>query len=186
MELGKTTDRRDQGTSIVRELEEAEEKLEGGFCVSSTEDHFIVLLPDGDEFEIFPRMRIVIYDNKLWTPFIRSKDLFLLDEITVRRCLDPVYAGILVKDEVDGCYRLFTALDLCLMAKVRIRKAKVTETANIGKWAVDLSDSKVFQSLTEVFQYMETYVCDYEEYLFKNGELYGGYELAKRLNIECI
>lgn len=117
------------------------------------------------------------YNPKNWFPFAPEVDMFVLDDLTVRKCL--AYApgsGVMVRDNFRGKYFFFSIVDLALMPRLRInRPINRRQPALKGKWLINLRNGKRASSLDKAIFHVRYYLRDLDETLFETLECYGKY-----------
>lgn len=117
------------------------------------------------------------YNLTNWPKFAPESDLFVLDDLAVRKCL--AYApesGILVRDNIRERYFFFSVIDLALMPRKRVNRPINKNQPDIkGKWLVNLRNGKEAKSLTEAVFHIRYYLRDMNTCLFESLECYGDY-----------
>ena len=74
---------------------------------------FTLLLPAGVRFHLEAKEKRQPYNASAWPDFAPEEELFILDDLTVRKCLAfAPRAGVVVKDGVVGRYLFFSVIDL--------------------------------------------------------------------------
>jgi len=117
------------------------------------------------------------YNLTNWYPFAPEEDLFVLDDLTVRKCLAHApNSGLMIRDNLREKYFFFSVLDLALMPRLRAnRPINRTQPTIKGKWLINLRNGKSAASLEEAIFYIRYYLRDLDQYLFEMLECYGKY-----------
>jgi hypothetical protein len=117
------------------------------------------------------------YNPRNWPPFAPEADLFILDDLTVRKCLAYApRAGILVRDNLQRFYCFFSVIDLALMPKVRVNRAIERQMQDVkGKWLINLQNGARAASLEGSFAHLQHYLQELPTILFEHHPCYGQY-----------
>lgn len=117
------------------------------------------------------------YNAKNWLPFVKESDLFILDDLTVRKCL--VHAprrGILVRDGVNQVYVFLSVMDLALMPKMRVNRAIRRKRDGVkGKWLLNLQNGARAKSVGDAFATIRSYLEEIDATLLTALPCYGDY-----------
>lgn len=117
------------------------------------------------------------YNLNHWPGFASEPDLFITDDLSVRKCL--AYApksGILVRDNTRGKYVFFSITDLLMMPKKRVNRPIHRNQPEIkGKWLINLRNGKETESLADAFVHIRNYLKNLDKILFETKECYGNY-----------
>ncbi|WP_207680991.1 hypothetical protein [Desulfonema magnum] len=108
---------------------------------------------------------------------IPEEHLFILDDLAARKVL--AYApnsGVVIRDNIRRKYFFFSVVTLYLMPKQRVNReiSKNVKTLK-GKWLTDLRNGQCFDTLTEVFAGIESYLNTREDIFLRILECYGDY-----------
>lgn len=118
------------------------------------------------------------YNMNHWPAYVDEVNLFILDDLTVRKCL--AYApksGILVRDNIHNRYTFLPIVDLALMPRLRVnRPIHQNAPALKGKWLINLNHGSNAESIEAVFPKIRQYVEASDRILFETIECYGHYE----------
>ncbi len=117
------------------------------------------------------------YSASHWLTKIPEADLFILDDLTVRKCIN--YAprcGVLVRDTARSRYCFFSVVDLAMMPRERVnRTINNRRKALKGKWLINLNDGLPAGCLEDGFEHIRTYLRNLDEILFERLECHGNY-----------
>jgi hypothetical protein len=138
---------------------------------------FVILFKGEPYFHLEVKEKQRRYNTKNWPPFAEEADLFILDDLTVRKCLAHApRSGVLVRDNVRGAYFFFSVIDLALMPRQRVnRDIRRKASAVKGKWLVNLRNGARAGNMEEAFAAVRAYVEALDDYLFTTTECYGDY-----------
>lgn len=138
---------------------------------------FVILSKDEPFFYLEVKEKQRRYNMKNWPPFAREADLFILDDLTVRKCLAHApRSGILVRDSVTRLYIFFSVMDLALMPKMRVNRDIHRTRADVkGKWLVNLQNGVRAGNIEEAFTTIRAYLEQIDTTLFTARECYGDY-----------
>ena len=117
------------------------------------------------------------YNLKNWPQFAPEADLFVLDDLTVRKCLAHApQSGILIRDNLREKYVFFSVVDLALMPRLRVNRPINRNQADVkGKWLINLRNGKSSSSLDKAIFSIRYYLRDMNVILFDTLECYGNY-----------
>jgi hypothetical protein len=117
------------------------------------------------------------YNLANWPAFAPEPDLFILDDLTVRKCLGYApHSGVLVRDNRPNRYHFFSVIDLALMPKVRVnRPIKRNAAQQKGKWLINLQNGQAAATLDEVFGHIQRYLQELPTTLADYLPCYGNY-----------
>jgi len=117
------------------------------------------------------------YDMSNWPEYTEETDLFILDDLTVRKCLAySPKSGIMIRDNLRNAYFFLSVVDLALMPRMRVNRPIERNVATLkGKWLINLNNSLKSESIDEIFSGIRKYVGASEEILFNTIECYGHY-----------
>jgi hypothetical protein len=117
------------------------------------------------------------YNMRNWPAFAPEADLFILDDLTVRKCLAySPGAGVLVRNNLQRSYRFFSVVDLALMPKLRVNRAIERETQDVkGKWLINLQNGWEANTIEESFWCIQHYLRDLPAILFDHHPCYGDF-----------
>lgn len=103
--------------------------------------------------------------------------MFILDELTVRKCLGfAPRAGVAIKDVIGERYVFFSVIDLALMPRVRVnRRIERNQPDLKGKWIVDLRNGRQATTLDELLGHIQTYLANLHSILYEIHPCYGDY-----------
>jgi len=113
-----------------------------------------------------------------WPKFGEEANLFILDDLTVRKCLAySPKSGILVRDNLRNQYIFLSVVDLALMPRLRVnRPIQRNVSALKGKWLINLNNGSRAESIEAIFPAIRQYVDASDKILFDTNECYGQYE----------
>jgi hypothetical protein len=117
------------------------------------------------------------YNISNWPEYVEEKNLFILDDLTVRKCLhySPI-SGVLVRDNVRGIYVFLSIVDLALMPRKRLNRSIRRKVSSLkGKWLIDLRNGVRTKSIKDAFSKIREYIEAKDEILFETNECYGDY-----------
>jgi len=139
---------------------------------------FTILLHNAPYFHLEVKEKRQKYNMNHWPPYVDEASLFILDDLTVRKCL--AYApksGVLVRDNVRSMYTFLSVVDLALMPRLRVnRPIQRTTPALKGKWLIDLNNGASADSIETIFSTIRRYVDASDKILYDTIECYGHYE----------
>lgn len=117
------------------------------------------------------------YNTRNWPSFAPETDLFILDDLTVRKCLGYApRAGVLVRDNRQRQYIFFSVIDLALMPKLRVNRSIERNAQDLkGKWLINLQNGARAATLDHAFRHIRQYVADLPAILFDHHPCYGDY-----------
>jgi hypothetical protein len=117
------------------------------------------------------------YNAHNWPAFVPEADLFILDDLTVRKCLGYApRAGVLVRNNLDARYFFFSVIDLALMPKLRVNRPINRNAPELkGKWLVNLQNGFGAATLDGAFAHIQQYLADLPAILFEHHPCYGEY-----------
>jgi hypothetical protein len=118
------------------------------------------------------------YSVKNWpTSDIPEEYLFIIDDLAARKIL--AYApdsGMIIRDNMNKRYFLFTVLDMYLMPKKRVnRKIRKSITTHKGKWLFDLRNGVHENNMSDIFKAINTYLNKKKEFYLDNLPCHGDY-----------
>jgi hypothetical protein len=117
------------------------------------------------------------YALKNWPDFAPEPELFILDDLTVRKCL--AYAprsGVLVRDNLGHRYAFFSVIDLASMPRLRVNRGIQNVVEDVkGKWLIDLRNGHPAGDLGEALQTVRSYAKNLPHILFEEHACYGDY-----------
>ena len=144
---------------------------------SYNQPDFTLYFPADQLFFLEVKEKRQSYNMRNWPAFAPEADLFILDDLTVRKCLAySPYAGILVRNNLLHIYRFFSVIDLALMPKLRVNRVIERETQDIkGKWLINLQNGWEANSMDESFWCIQHYLRDLPAILFDHHPCYGNY-----------
>jgi len=117
------------------------------------------------------------YNLKNWPQFAPEADLFVLDDLTVRKCLAHApQSGILIRDNLREKYIFFSVVDLALMPRLRVNRPINRNQPDVkGKWLINLQNGKSTSSLDKAIFNIRYYLRDMNVILFDTLECYGNF-----------
>ncbi|MEE4355441.1 MAG: hypothetical protein V2I97_03180 [Desulfococcaceae bacterium] len=117
------------------------------------------------------------YNMHNWQTDIPEAHFFIMDDLAARKIL--AYAprsGIIVRNNLNGKYFLFTVLDLFLMPKKRVnRPIRRNRAAFKGKWLTDLRMGGEAGSLADILARIYDYLRNLESVYLSILQCYGNY-----------
>jgi hypothetical protein len=118
-----------------------------------------------------------VYNVRNWPDFAPEPQLFILDDLTVRKCLGYApRAGVLVRDNLHGRYHFFSVVDLALMPRRRVNRAINRNTLEQkGKWLINLQNGLAAPTLAAAFVHVRRYAEALPDILFAHHPCYGEY-----------
>lgn len=145
---------------------------------SFKEPDFTIIVKDEPYFYLEAKEKRQHYNPKHWDCEIAEEDLFILDDLSVRKSL--AYApksGFVIRDNPRGLYFFFSVVDLTLMPRKRInRRIERNVSTWKGKWLIDLRHGQQADSVEASFSQVRSFVERSEEILFKEIACYGEYQ----------
>lgn len=104
-------------------------------------------------------------------------ELFILDDLTVRKCLGYApRAGVLVRDHLPARYFFFSIIDLALMPRQRVNRPIRRNAPELkGKWLINLGNARRAATLDQVLAQIHHYVQDLPHLLADHHACYGDY-----------
>jgi hypothetical protein len=117
------------------------------------------------------------YNMNNWPKFAPEVDLFILDDLTIRKCIGYApRSGILVRDNMHHRYYFFSVIDLALMPRMRLNRTIQRQVQEMkGKWLVNLQNSTSSDSLAKALVVIEEYVDELPLILDEQHSCYGRY-----------
>ncbi len=117
------------------------------------------------------------YNPQNWPQVAPQVEMFILDDLTVRKCLAYApWSGVLVRDNLTGRYIFFSVVDLALMPKTRVnRPINRNQPASKGKWIINLGNGQAADQLAEALAQIQHYLQGLPTTLFDVLECYGSY-----------
>jgi hypothetical protein len=117
------------------------------------------------------------YNPQNWPQAAPEAEMFILDDLTVRKCLAySPWSGVLVRDNLTCRYVFFSVVDLALMPKTRVNRAiNRNQPANKGKWIINLRNGQAADQLADALAYAQHYLRGLPTTLFDVLECYGDY-----------
>jgi hypothetical protein len=139
---------------------------------------FTILLNGSPYFHLEVKEKRQKYNMKNWPRYIEEPDLFILDDLTVRKCLAySPKSGIVIRDNLRELYSFFSVVDLALMPRRRLNhRIELTIPAWKGKWLINLNHGLNAGTIEEIFSGIRQYVETSDRILFETIECYGQYE----------
>jgi hypothetical protein len=118
-----------------------------------------------------------VYNVRNWPDFAPEPHLFILDDLTVRKCLGHApRAGVLVRDNLHRRYHFFSVIDLALMPRRRVNRAiNRNMMEQKGKWLINLQNGLAAPTLPAVFAHVRRYAEALPDILFAHYPCYGEY-----------
>lgn len=112
-----------------------------------------------------------------WPKFARESDLFILDDLTVRKCLAfAPRSGVLIRDNIRNAYIFFSVVDLALMPRKRVNRIIDNRKTEVkGKWLINLRNGRTFSSLDDSILHIRRFTRDLNGILFDTLECHGEY-----------
>lgn len=138
---------------------------------------FTLLLPAGVRFHLEAKEKQKPYNPRSWPEFAPEPDLFILDDLTVRKCLAfSPRAGVVVKDAPGKRYLFFSVVDLALMPRQRVNRAIEKNARELkGKWLIDLRNGNTAPGMHELMGFVDGYIDQLNTLLFEMHACYGDY-----------
>ncbi|RME55888.1 hypothetical protein D6779_11660 [Candidatus Parcubacteria bacterium] len=138
---------------------------------------FVILSKDRPYFYLEVKEKQKPYSVMNWPRFVEERWLFIVDDLTVRKCLArSPRSGVLVRDNKHGEYYFFSVIDLALMPRLRVnRPIKKEVQAYKGKWLIDLRNGRQSKDIEGAFSSIREYLEELDGVLFETLECYGSY-----------
>ncbi|MFN3983066.1 MAG: hypothetical protein ACK4SA_22020 [Caldilinea sp.] len=138
---------------------------------------FALMLSDGARFALEVKEKRQPYTVQAWPQGTPEAQMFILDELTVRKCLGfAPRAGIAVKDIVGRRFVFFSVIDLALMPRVRVNRRIERNRPDLkGKWVIDLRNGKVAVTLDDLLNHIQSYLGNLHSILYEIHPCYGDY-----------
>lgn len=138
---------------------------------------FTLLLPAGVRFHLEAKEKRQPYNMTAWPAFAPEAELFILDDLTVRKCLAfAPRAGVAVKDGVRGRYHFFSVLDLALMPRQRVNRRIERNAPDLkGKWLIDLRNGQAARDVAGLLALVDNYLAGLHAALYLEHACYGRY-----------
>lgn len=138
---------------------------------------FTLILGRETQFYLELKEKRQPYAMRHWPDVAPESDLFILDDLTVRKCL--AYAprcGVLVRDNLHARYVFFPVVDLALMPRVRVNRAIQNKVEDVkGKWLIDLRNGQIAANLDDATAAIRRYTKNLSSILFEQHACYGEY-----------
>lgn len=117
------------------------------------------------------------YAMEHWPAFAPEDELFILDDLTVRKCLGfAPRSGILMRDNGYTRYHFFSVIDLALMPRLRVDRPIKRNLPDLkGKWLINLRNSFSASTLDGAFIHIRDYLADLPAILYEHHPCYGKY-----------
>jgi len=128
-------------------------------------------------FQLEVKEKRKAYNASHWPTEIPEADLFILDDLTVRKCISHApRCGVLVRDSAQTRYCFFSVVDLAMMPRQRVNRAiNNRKQALKGKWLISLKDGVPANNLEDAFEHIRSYLRTLDEILFERLECHGQY-----------
>src|SRR5688572_25749613 len=99
---------------------------------------FTIFRDDQPVFHFDAKEKRQTYNLSNWPRFGPELDLFILDDLAVRKCLAfAPKSGILVRDNLRQKYFFFSVIDLALMPRIRVNRPIHRNQPDLkGKWLI--------------------------------------------------
>ncbi len=138
---------------------------------------FTLLLPAGVRFHLEAKEKRQPYNASAWPDFAPEEELFILDDLTVRKCLAfAPRAGVVVKDGVVGRYLFFSVIDLALMPRQRVNRRIERNAPDLkGKWLIDLRNGRAAVDIAGLLALVDGYLVGLHAALYETHACYGDY-----------
>ncbi len=138
---------------------------------------FTLLLGREAQFFLELKEKRQPYALKNWPDFAPESELFILDDLTVRKCLAfAPRSGVLVRDNLHARFAFFSVVDLASMPRLRVNRAIQNVVADVkGKWLIDLRNGHPVGDLEQALQAIRNYAKNLPGILFEQHACYGEY-----------
>jgi hypothetical protein len=138
---------------------------------------FALMLSDGARFALEVKEKRQSYTVQAWPQGVPETHMFILDDLTVRKCLGfAPRAGIAVKDFVGKRFVFFSVIDLALMPRVRVNRRIERNKPDLkGKWVIDLRHGKHAATLDDLLGHVQSYLASLHSILYEIHPCYGNY-----------
>jgi hypothetical protein len=167
--------------SLQQEIRDYLKKQQADFSdnTESFKDLDFTIFSHGESiFQLEVKEKRKPYNASHWPTEISETDLFILDDLTVRKCINHApRCGVLVRDSARARYCFFSVVDLAMMPRERVnRSIDNRKKALKGKWLINLNDGLLAGNLEDAFDHIRTYLRNLDEILFERLECYGQYD----------
>jgi len=148
---------------------------------SYTHLDFVILFKGEPYFYLEVKEKRRRYNAKNWPPFAEEVDLFIIDDLTVRKCLAHApRSGVLVRDSGrdngQDAYFFFSVIDLALMPRLRVNREIRRKASGVkGKWLINLRNGVRAGNIEGAFAALRAYVEKLDDDLFTATECHGDY-----------
>lgn len=145
---------------------------------SYTKPDFTLWLQGDRPFFLEAKEKRQAYNLANWpTHGAPEPELFILDDLTVRKCLGYApRAGVLVRDHLPARYFFFSIIDLALMPRQRVNRPIRRNAPDLkGKWLVNLGNARRAATLAEALTHIRVYVEALPHLLADHHACYGDY-----------
>lgn len=138
---------------------------------------FALMLSDGARFALEVKEKRQPYSIQSWPTSTPEPHMFILDDLTVRKCLGfAPRAGVAVKDVVGKRFVFFSVIDLALMPRVRVNRRIERNKPDLkGKWIIDLRNGKRAATLDDLLGHLQSYLGNLHSILYEIHPCYGDY-----------
>jgi hypothetical protein len=167
--------------SFEREIKDYFTRNDMNFSDNSSSYHkldFTIIDKDSQpDFHLDVKEKRKKYNPTNRPKFAPESDLFILDDLAVRKCLgNAPNSGILIRDNFIERYFFFSIVDLALMPRKRVNRPINKNQPDIkGKWLINLCNGKAALSLDKAISYIREYQQNLESVLFKTLACFGNY-----------
>ncbi|MFO7633772.1 MAG: hypothetical protein R6W76_14605 [Caldilinea sp.] len=138
---------------------------------------FALMLSDGSRFALEVKEKRQPYSVQSWPQGTPEAHMFILDDLTVRKCLGfAPRAGIAVKDVVGKRFVFYSVIDLALMPRVRVNRRIERNKPDLkGKWVLDLRNGKRAATLDDMLGHIQSYLGNLHSILYEIHPCHGEY-----------
>ncbi|HHY55355.1 MAG TPA: hypothetical protein GYA08_07950 [Chloroflexi bacterium] len=138
---------------------------------------FALMLSDGARFALEVKEKRQPYTVQAWPTATPEPHMFILDDLTVRKCLGfAPRAGVAVKDVVGQRFVFFSVIDLALMPRVRVNRRIERNKPDLkGKWIIDLRNGKSAATLDDLLGHLQNYLGNLHSILYEIHPCYGDF-----------
>ena len=138
---------------------------------------FSILLSDAAHFHLELKEKRQHYAMEYWPAFAPEAELFILDDLTVRKALAfSPRAGVAVKDWRHNRYLFFSVVDLALMPRLRVNRKIARNQPDVkGKWLIDLRNGRSATTVADLIDQVRIYLENLHVTLFEEHGCYGAF-----------
>jgi hypothetical protein len=114
------------------------------------------MLSDGSRFALEVKEKRQAYTVQAWPQNTPEAHMFILDDLTVRKCLGfAPRAGVAVKDVVGKRFVFYSVIDLALMPRVRVNRRIERNKPDLGQMDRGLRNGKRATTLDDLLVHLQ-------------------------------